>query len=86
MSGIPVFKNFQQFVVIHIVKSFSVLNEAEVDAFLKFPCFLYDPGNVGTLVSVSSGVSKPSLYIRKFSVHVLLKSSLKDSEHYLASM
>ena len=80
------FKNFQQFVVIHIVKSFSVLNEAEVDAFLKFPCFLYAPGNVGTLISVSSGLSKPSLYIWKFSVHVLLKSSLKDSEYYLASM
>ena len=80
------FKNFQQFVVIHIVKSFSVLNEAEVDAFLKFPCFLYDPGNVGTLISVSSGLSKPSLYLWKFSVHVLLKPNLKDFEYCLANI
>ena len=80
------FKNFPQFVVIHIVKSFSVVNEAEVDAFVKFPCFLYGPGNVGNLISVSSAFSKPSLYIWKFSVHVLLKPSLKDFEHYLPSM
>ena len=80
------FKNFPQFVLIHIVKSFSVVNEAEVDAFLKFPCFLYDPGNVSNLISVSSAFSKPSLYIWNFSVHVLLKPNLKDPGHYLASM
>ena len=74
------FKNFPQFVVIHIV------NEAEVDVFLEFPCFLYGPMNVANLISGSSVFSKSSLYIWKFSVHVLLKASLKDFEHYLASM
>ena len=80
------FKNFPQFVVIHTVKGFSVVNEAEVDVFLEFPCFLYDPTNTGNLISGSSAFSKPNLYIWKFSVHVLLKSSLKDFEHYLTSM
>ena len=80
------FKNFLQFVVIHTVKSFSVVSEAEVDVFLKFPCFLYDPTNTGNLISGSSAFSKPNLYNWKFSVQLLLKSSLKDSEHYLASM
>ena len=78
------FQNFLQFVVIHTVKGFSIGNEAEV--FLKFPCFLYDPVNVGNLIYGSSSFPKSSLYIWKFSVHVLLKSSLKDFEHYLASM
>ena len=86
-AGIPIsFKNFPQFVVIHIVKGFSVVNEAEVDVFLKFPCLIYDPTDVGNLISGSSAFFKPSLYIWKFSVHVLLKPGLKDFEHYLASM
>ena len=72
--------------MIHTVKGFSVLNEAEVDVFLGFPCFLYDPRDVGNLISGSSAFSKSSLYIWKFSVHILLKPSLKDFEHYLASM
>ena len=72
------FKNFPQFVMIHTLKGFSVVNEAEVDVFLEFPCFLYDPINVGNLISGSSAFSKPSLYIWKFSVHILLKTSLKD--------
>ena len=80
------FKNCPQFVVNNTVKGFSVVNEAEVDVFLEFPCFLYDPANVGNLISVSSAFSKGSLYIQKFSVHVLLKPSLKDFEHYLATM
>ena len=71
------------FVVIHTVKGFSVVNEAEVDIFLKFPYFLQDPANVGNLISASS---KPTLYIWKFLVHVLLKPSLMDFEHNLASM
>ena len=75
------FKNFPQFVVIHIVKGFSVVNEAEVDVFLKFPCLIYDPTDVGNLISGSSAFFKPSLYIWKFSVRVLLKPSLKDFEH-----
>ena len=64
------FKNFPQFVVIHTVKGFSTVNEAEVDVFffLEFPCFLYDPMNVGNLISGSSAFSRPSLYIWKFLV------------------
>ena len=73
-------------VVIHAVKGFSVVNEAEVDVFLEFSCFFYDPANVGNLISSSSAFSKSSSYIWKFSVHVLLKPSLEDFEHYLASM
>ena len=80
------FKNIPQFVVIHTVKGFTVVNEAEIDVFLKSLCFLYDPKNVGNLISVSSAVSKSILYIWKFSVHVLLKANMKDFEHYLASM
>ena len=80
------FKNFPQFVVIHTVKGFIIVNEAEVDIFLEFLCFLHDPTNVGNLISGSSAFSKPSMYIWKFSVHVLLKPCLKNFEHYLASM
>ena len=82
------FKNFPQFVVIHTVKGFSVVNEAEVDALLELPCFLHDPANAGNLISGSSASasSKPSLYIWKFSVHVLLEPDLKDFEHNLAIM
>ena len=80
------FKNFPQFVVIHTVKGFSVVNEAEVDVFLEFPCFFYDPADVGNLISGSSSFSKCIMYIWKFSVHILLKPSLKDVEHYLVSM
>ena len=65
-------KNFPQFAVIHIVKGFSVINEADVDVFLESPYFLYDPTDVGTLISGSSAFSKSSLYISKFSIHVLL--------------
>ena len=79
-------KNFPQCVVIHTVKGFLLVNEAEVDVFLEFPCFLYDPTNVGNLISGSSAFSKPSLYIWKFSVHIPLKPSLKDFEHTLAGM
>ena len=80
------FKIFPQCVVIHTVKSVNVVNEAEVDVFLEFPCFFYDPVDVGNLISGSSAFSKSSLYMWKFSVHVLLKTSLKDFEHSLASM
>ena len=79
------FQNFPRFVVIHTVKGFSIVNEAEVKVFLEFPAFLYDPNDVN-LISDSSAFSKSSLYIWKFSVHVLLKPSLEDFEHYLASM
>ena len=78
--------NIPQFVVIHTVKDFSIVNEAEVDVFLEFPCFLYDPLDVATLISGSSVFSQLSLYIWKFMVHVLQKPSLNDFEHNLPSM
>ena len=80
------FINFPQFAVIHIVKGFSIVNEAEVDAFLEFPCFFYAPVDVDSLISDSSTFSKSSWNIWKFPAHILLKPSLKDFEHYLASM
>ena len=80
------YENFPQFVVIHTVKGFSIVNVAEVDVFQELPCFLHDPMNVGNLISGSSASLKPSLYIWKFSVYVLLKPRLKDFEHNLASM
>ena len=79
------FKNFPQFVAIHTVKDFSVVNGAEVDVFLAFPCFFYDPMVIGNLISGSSAFSKSSLNIWKFLIHVLLKPSLKDFEHNLTS-
>ena len=79
-------KNFPQFVVIHTVKGFGVVNEKEVDVFLKFSCFFDDSTDVGNLISGSSAFSKPSLNIWKFSVHVLLKPSLENFEHYFASV
>ena len=80
------FQNFPQFVVIHTVRGFSIVNEAEVDVFLEFPCFFHVPTNVGNSTSGSSAFSKPSLYISKFSVHVLLKPNLKDFELYVTFM
>ena len=80
------FQNFPQFVVVHKFKGLSIVNEAEIDDFLEFPCFFYDPTDVDNLISGSSPFSKPSLYIWKLSVHIVLKPSLKDFEHYLASM
>ena len=80
------FKNFPQLVVIHTVKGFTVVNEAEVDVFLELACFLCDWTGVDNLMSYFSAYSKSSLYIWKLLVHVLLKPHLKDFEHYLASM
>ena len=80
------FKNFPQFIVIHTVKGFSVVNEAEVDVFLEIPCFFNDPTNVGNLISGSSAFSKSSLNIWNFSVHVLWKPGLESFEYYFASM
>ena len=65
----------------HIVKGFSVVNEAEIDVFLEFYCFFYDPMDVGNLISDSSAFSKSSWYIWNFLVHILLKPNLKDFEH-----
>ena len=72
--------------MIYTVKGFSLLNETKVDAFMESLWFLYDPGNVGNLISGSSACSKPSMDIWKFSVHVMLKPSLEDFEHNFISM
>ena len=81
-----VFQNFPQFVVIHTVKGFGIVYEAEVDVFLKFSHFFDDPMNVGNLISDSSAFSKSSLNIWKFMVHLLLKPGLENFEHYFTSM
>ena len=80
------FKHFPQFVMIYTVKGFSVVNETEVDVFLECRCFLYDPAQVGNLISGSSAFSKSSLNIWKFSVHLMLKPSVEDFDHNLTSM
>ena len=79
-------KNFPQFVVIHIVKGFGVVNKAEIDVFLELFCFYNDPMDVGNLISGSSAFSKSRLDIWKFMVHVLLKPDLEISEHYFAGV
>ena len=76
------FKSFPQFVKIHTIKGFSRVDEAEIDVFLEFPCFLYDPANVGNWITGSSVFSKPSLNIWKLTVHILLKPGLENFEHY----
>ena len=81
-----VLKSFPQFVVIHTVKGFQVVNIAEVDIFLEFICFFYDPMDVDYLLSSFSVFSKYNLNISKFLVHVLLKPLLENFEHYFASM
>ena len=80
------FENFPRFVVIYTIKGFSIVSEAEVDVFLEFPSFSYDPADVGNLTSGSSAFSKCSWYNWKFLTHILLKPSLKDFEHNLARM
>ena len=82
----PSLKEFSTVVVIHTIKSFNVVNEAEVDVFLDFSCFFYDPTDFGNLISGSSAFSKSSLNIWKFAVHVLSKPGLENFEHYFASM
>ena len=80
------FKNFSHFVVIHTVKCFGIVNEAEVDAFLEFSCLFYDPADVVNLISGSSAFSNSSLNIWKFSVRLLLKPGLENFEHYFANV
>src|SRR5574341_1172674 len=79
-------KNFSQFIVIHTVKGFGIVNKAEIDVFLELSCFFNDPVYVGNLVSGSSAFSKTSLNIWKFTVHVLLKPGLEHFEHYFTSV
>ena len=80
------FQNFPQFIVIHTVKGFSIVNKAEIDVFLELSCFFYDPADVGNLISGSSAFSKTSLNIRDFTVHVLLKPGLENFEHYFTAV
>ena len=80
------FNKFLQFVVIHTVKGFGIVNKAEVDAFLKLSCFFYDPTDVANLITGSSAFSNFSLNIWKCSVHILLKPSLENFEHYFANV
>ena len=79
-------KNFPQFVVIHTVKGFGIVNEAEIDVFLELSWFFDDPSDVGNLISGSSAFSNTSLNIREFTVHVLLKPGLENFEYYFTSM
>ena len=86
-SGIPIsFRNFPQFVVVHTVKDFGIVNKAEIDVFLELSCFFDDPTDVGNLISGSSAFSKSSLIIWKFTVHILLKPGLENFEHYFTSV
>ena len=80
------FQNFPQFILIHTVKGFGIVNKAEIDVFLELSFFFNDPADVGNLISGSSAFSKTSLNIRKLMVHVLLKPGLENFEHYLTSM
>ena len=79
------FQNFPQFLVIHTVKDFGVVNKTEIDVFLELSCFFNDPADVGNLISGSSAFSKSSLNICNFTVHILLKPGLENFEHYITS-
>ena len=81
-----ILKNFPQFVVMHTVKGFGIVNKAEVNGFLEHSCFSYDPMDVGDLISGSSDFSKSCLNIGKFSIHMLLKPGLENFEHYVTSV
>ena len=83
---VPLFQDFPQFVVIHTVKGFGIVNKAEIDVFLELSCIFDDPAEVGNLIPGSSDFSKSSLTIWKFAVHILLKLGLDNFEHYFTSM
>ena len=80
------FQNFPQFIVIHIVKGFGIVNKAEIDVFLERSCFFDDPADISNLISGFSAFSKTSLNILKFMVHILLKPGLENFEHYFTSV
>ena len=80
------FQNFPQFIVIHTVKAFGIVNKAEIDVFLELSCFFRDAVDVGDLVSGSSAFSKTSLNVREFTVHILLKPGLENFKHYFTSV
>ena len=77
-------KNFPQFIVIHTLKGFGIVNKAEIDVFLELSCLFPDPADVGNLISGSSAFSKTSLNIRKFTVHVLLKANSQSGRFIFA--
>ena len=85
-SGIPISFRIFQFIVIHTVKGFGIVNKAEIDVSLVLSCFFDDPLDVGDLISASSAFSKTSLNIWKFTVHVLLKPGLENFKYYFTSM
>ena len=80
------FQNFSQFIVIHTVKGFGIVNKAEIDVFLELSCFFDDPTDVGYLISGSSAFSKTRLNMWKFMVHILLKPGSENFEHYFTSV
>ena len=80
------FQNFPEFVLVHTVKGFVIVNKAEIDVFLELSCFFYDPADVGNFVSGSSAFSKTGLNIWNFTVHVLLKPGLENFEYYFTSV
>ena len=82
----PSLSEFPQFILIHTVKGFGVVNKAEIDVFLELFCFIHDPVDVGNLIFGSSAYSKTGLNIREFTVHILLKSGLENFKHYFTSM
>ena len=79
-------QNFPEFIVIHTVKGFGIVNKAEIDVFLELSCFFDDSADVGNLISGSSAISKTSLNIWKFMIDILLKPGLENFEHYFTSI
>ena len=80
------FQTFPQFIVVHTVKGFGIVNKAEIDVFLELSCFFNDPADVDNLISGSSAFPKTSLNIWKFTVHTLLKPGLENFEHYFTNV
>ena len=80
------FQNFPQFIVIHTVKGFGIVNKAEMHVFLEFSCLFDDPADIGNLISGLSAFSKSSLNIWKFMVHVLLKTGFETFDHYFTNV
>ena len=86
-AGMPIsFRIFPQFIVIHTVKDFGIVNKAEIDVFLELSCLFNEPADVGNLISGSPAFSKTSLNIWMFTVHLLLKPGLENFEHYFTSV